>query len=442
IGSNGSKKYRFDIYEGPSLNESDENYEDYIFSIHRTIVESEAQFHQILFTLAPGPITGAKEIHEQQFNKQQGTNWRLNNQQTMQSGLEPFLIDCDLQKKWPVRHAKTQNVVREILAAAVDQKDLVAMASALMRKTPRMIAINTSLKWTIKDEFQATKAAIVENNCKQRALLRDLVKLDEDIAVVVQSQTHRSTSNLGALNEGLELVHSDRYEAKVEERAVLSSKMMDFGGCGRMIERLVKDPRKLGKIEAQIASLSRLQLEYYLLRDWISRVSLPAAMMEALTNAKAYEVNEVSEAPLDEIRGIYLSAKDVYSTDLSHTNDEDNCEDYFLDKSDASDTESRTGSREHVFIDSNFPAYEVLEKVTDTTLDLQNAGTRFEDGHHYCDLLKGHEIDYALRMVPPRSVAFAERAHRIPILGYPGINDTHRWDTGFATTIVNEIIAT
>ncbi|KAG0348334.1 hypothetical protein BG005_011608 [Podila minutissima] len=446
VTQESSKIYRFNIYEGPSLNESAENFEKNIYCIHKTIAESKTEFHQVLFALAPGPITSAirttlrvfsdvfsdlnslfcfvhtkidysrlhsgnkqfrefvkerqrilwKEIHEQQLNKQQGTNCHLNNQQSMQSSLEPFLIDCDLQKKWPVRHAKTQNVVREILAAAVDQTKPVAMASALMRKTPRMIAIDTNLKWTIKDEFQVTKAAIVENNREQRSLLWDLVKLDEDIAVMVRSQTHSATSNYGASNEGLELVHSDRYKVKVEERAVLSSRMMDFDGCGRTIERLVKErqnieieqeiggegydhwmivyrretgaaanldvklyskklvegnsvdgnnadvvalrqrrddlARKLGEIEAQIASLSRLQLEYYLLRAWISRLSLPAAVMEALTN-------EVSDAPLNNIRWIYLSTKDVYSTDLSHTNNEDDYEEYFLDISDASDTE-------------------------------------------------------------------------------------------------------
>ncbi|KAF9369130.1 hypothetical protein CPC16_004749, partial [Podila verticillata] len=59
IASNGAKKYRFNIYEGPSLNESAENFEKNIFSVHRTLVESEQKFHQVLFTLAPGPITSA-----------------------------------------------------------------------------------------------------------------------------------------------------------------------------------------------------------------------------------------------------------------------------------------------------------------------------------------------------------------------------------------------
>ncbi|KAF9389839.1 hypothetical protein CPB97_010477, partial [Podila verticillata] len=60
--SNGGKRYRFNIYEGPSLNESEENFEKNIFSVHRTLVKSEQKFHQVLFTLAPGPITSAIKI--------------------------------------------------------------------------------------------------------------------------------------------------------------------------------------------------------------------------------------------------------------------------------------------------------------------------------------------------------------------------------------------
>lgn len=53
------KKYQFNIYEGPSLNECDNNFEKNVFNIRETIVESEAKFHLVLFTLAPGPITTA-----------------------------------------------------------------------------------------------------------------------------------------------------------------------------------------------------------------------------------------------------------------------------------------------------------------------------------------------------------------------------------------------
>ncbi|KAG0012329.1 hypothetical protein BGZ81_001647, partial [Podila clonocystis] len=46
IASNGAKKYRCNIYEGPSLSESSLDFEKNIFSIHKTLVESEQKFSQ------------------------------------------------------------------------------------------------------------------------------------------------------------------------------------------------------------------------------------------------------------------------------------------------------------------------------------------------------------------------------------------------------------
>lgn len=264
--SESQKKYRFNIYEGPSLNESAEDFEKNIFSIHMTITESKAPFHQVIFTLAPGPLTNAikitikvcsdifsnlsslftfvhtkidlsrlhshnkefrefvherqrilwEEIHGQQLEKQ-GTNQRLISQQRIQASIEPFLIDCDFQTKWPVRLAKTQNVVRDILSAATNQKDPVAMQSSLMKKTPKMIAIDTNLKWTIKDEFEETKAAIIKSNAEQADLLSALERLDKDITALDEIQSNGAASNQGELVEGLEVVFKSRYEVKDEK---------------------------------------------------------------------------------------------------------------------------------------------------------------------------------------------------------------------------------
>ncbi|KAG0097234.1 hypothetical protein BGZ93_003190, partial [Podila epicladia] len=149
IGSNGAKKYRFNIYEGPSLNERDENYENYILNIHKTIVESEAQFHQVLFTLAPGLITGARSIirtfcdifsdinvlfsfvhtkidypklhiGNKQFQDSMKERTELL-QKYIQSPAAPYMIDCNLQSNWPVQRAKTYNVVHDILKSATTQ---------------------------------------------------------------------------------------------------------------------------------------------------------------------------------------------------------------------------------------------------------------------------------------------------------------------------------
>lgn len=48
--------YRFNIYKGPNLNKNAENFKN-IFSIFRTLIESKTKFHQVQFTLDPGPIT-------------------------------------------------------------------------------------------------------------------------------------------------------------------------------------------------------------------------------------------------------------------------------------------------------------------------------------------------------------------------------------------------
>ncbi|KAG0350272.1 hypothetical protein BG005_010193, partial [Podila minutissima] len=147
VGSNSAKKYRFNIYEGPSLNESDENYEKYIFSIHQSIVESESQFHQVLFTLAPGPISGARSIirtfcdifsdinslfsfvhtkidypklhiGNKQFQYSMKERQEILQQYT-QSTATPYLIDNNLTSNRPVQRGKTMNVVHDILLAAI-----------------------------------------------------------------------------------------------------------------------------------------------------------------------------------------------------------------------------------------------------------------------------------------------------------------------------------
>lgn len=68
--------------------------------------------------------------------------------------------------------------------------------------------------------------------------------------------------------------------------------------------------------------------------------------------------------------------------------------------------------------------------------------TRFEDADDYFDLLKGCEIGYALRVVPQDSDSSPTELVEFRFLDTPGINDTKGRDTEFATTIVNEIIAT
>lgn len=76
-----------------------------------------------------------------------------------------------------------------------------------------------------------------------------------------------------------------------------------------------------------MADLWRVQERYFRLRDWISRVSLPAAVMKALTAAIEYKVNETSDAPLETTKEIYLRADGVYSADCCPVKDKEQ-EDY------------------------------------------------------------------------------------------------------------------
>ncbi|KAF9272425.1 hypothetical protein BGZ74_005258, partial [Mortierella antarctica] len=82
------------------------------------------------------------------------------------------------------------------------------------------------------------------------------------------------------------------------------------------------------EIEERIRSKWHLQKEYNLLRDWISRETLPKGVMEELTKEEVYEAKDT---PFDKIRAIYLKSGGVYDTDPcepSETNDGDGDE-YF-----------------------------------------------------------------------------------------------------------------
>ncbi|KFH69374.1 hypothetical protein MVEG_04187 [Podila verticillata NRRL 6337] len=185
IASNGTKKYRFNIYQEPSLNESAENFEKNICNVHDTLVESERKFHNVLFTLAPGPITSAirttirvcsdilfdlsslfsfvhtkidyPKLHLGNKQFQDSTKERQELlQHYIQSSAAPYLIDCNLQSNWPVQRAKTYNVVHDILKTTVGQTPL-ALKSPLMKTTPKMVSIDTELKWRARIAFQNTQ---------------------------------------------------------------------------------------------------------------------------------------------------------------------------------------------------------------------------------------------------------------------------------------------
>ncbi|KAG0348333.1 hypothetical protein BG005_011607 [Podila minutissima] len=190
IGSNGTKKYRFNIYEGPSLNESDENYEKYIFSIHQIIVESEAHFHQVLFTLAPGPITGARSIlrtfcdifsdinslfsfvhtkidypklhiGNKQFQDSMKERTELL-QEYIQSSAAPYMIYCNLQSNWPVQRAKTYNVVHDILRSAIGQTP-IELGRSLPATPDIPVTVTPEYTILVLGRSQSGKSTLVEH---------------------------------------------------------------------------------------------------------------------------------------------------------------------------------------------------------------------------------------------------------------------------------------
>ncbi|KAF9274706.1 hypothetical protein BGZ74_004266, partial [Mortierella antarctica] len=397
IASNGSKKYRFNIYEGPSLNESAENFEKNIFSVHRTLVESKAEIHQVLFTLAPGPITSAirttirvcsdifsdlaslfsfvhtkidypkLHIGNKQFQDSMKERTELL-QKYIQSSTAPYMIDCNLQSNWPVQRAKTYNVVHEILKSATSQTP-VALKSPLMKKTPKMVSIDTNLKWQARDAFQDTQKEITQNNKDLLELRSKIRQLGLDYKTKDQEVNSGKNKEDFSTRDDMEIVFEDKFTAAAEPYPEIYSKTMTFKKQPRTIEKVhmvaenveieqelggegFKDhlppqvrcscllyakkqdsagnpvgeteelakirrerldlEKQLAAVEERIRSKWHVQKEYNLLRDWISRETLPKAVMEELTKAEVYEAKDT---PFDKIKEIYLKSGGVYDTD-------------------------------------------------------------------------------------------------------------------------------
>ncbi|KAG0017339.1 hypothetical protein BGZ81_010784 [Podila clonocystis] len=434
--SNNAKKYRFNIYEGPSLNESAENFEKNIFSVHKTLVESKAEFNQVLFTLAPGPITSAirttirvcsdifsdlnslfsfvhtkvdyPKLHtgNKQFQDSMKERQDLL-QRYIQSGSETYLIDNNLASNLPVQRAKTQNVLHDILKAATEKKP-IALKSPLMKKTPKMVSIDTNLKWQARDDFQETQKEITKNNHELFEIRNKIRELDNIYKAKDQAVNSAQIEKDASSRDDLEIVFHQHFDFEKVQYTEIYSRTMTFKKQDRQIEdvsiqannveieqalggkgcnhwkviyrrenfepgsldvtlyakklgsngTLVGETKELTDIRLQRAELEKqmavveerirsmwhLQKEYNLLRDWISRETLPKAVMEELTKEEVYETKDT---PFDKIKAIYLKSGGVYDTDpcepLEETkNGEDNSEGSCGNK----------GDYEHYFDDS------------------------------------------------------------------------------------------
>ncbi|KAF8981351.1 hypothetical protein BGZ52_002957, partial [Haplosporangium bisporale] len=430
ITPNDAKRYRFNVYEGPSLNESAENFEKNIFSVHSTLVESKAEFHQVLFTLAPGPITSAirttirvcsdifsdlsplfsfvhtkvdyPKLHagNKQFQESMKERQELL-QRYIQSGSDTYLIDNNLQSYSPVQRAKTQNVLHDILKAATNHKP-IALKSPLMKKTPKMVSIDTTLKWQARDEFQKTQKEITKDNGELLEIRNKIRKLDSDYKAKDQEVNAAQIQKDASSRDDLEVIYQDAHEFGKVNFAEISSQPMTLTKQARQIEEVsivnnnvdiehslggkgcnhwkilyrrknfdaaslvvtlyakkqgsngtlvgetpemtdirlqrAELEKQLTVVEERIRSKWHLQKEYNLLRDWISRETLPKAVMQELTKEEVYETKDT---PFDKIKAIYLKSGGVYDTDpcesveaskvhapLTETED---CEDYFKD---------------------------------------------------------------------------------------------------------------
>ncbi|KAG0026516.1 hypothetical protein BGZ81_006294, partial [Podila clonocystis] len=395
IASNGAIRYRLNIYEGPSLNEGALDFEKNIFSIHKTLVDSKAELHQVLFTLAPGPLIGdikatirvcsdifsdlnplfsfvhtkidypKLHVGNKQFQDYMKERTELL-QRYIQSSAAPYMIDCNLQSNWPVQRAKTYNVVHDILKTAIEQPPM-ALKSPLMKKTPKMVSIDANLKWQARDAFQETQKENTQNNKDLLELRGKIRQLNLDYKTKDQEVNSAKSKEDVATRDDMEVVFEDTFSAAAEPYPEIYSKTMTFKQQPRMVEKVhmvyenveieqalggegfnhwniiyrrissavaslvvklyakkqdsagnpVGETEELAKIrrerldlekqlslvEERIRSNRIVQKEYNLLRDWISRETLPKAMMEELTKAEVYEAKET---PFDKIKEIYL----------------------------------------------------------------------------------------------------------------------------------------
>ncbi|KAG0026310.1 hypothetical protein BGZ82_009535 [Podila clonocystis] len=259
IASDEAKKYQFNIYKGPSLNSSAKNFEKNIFCVHRALVESGQKFHQVLFTLAPGPITSDVEttirvcsdvfsdlsplfsfVHTKMDytklyagNKQFQDSLRVKQnllQPSSKSKAFSHLIDCNLESNWPVHRAKTMNVVHDILKSAIGQTP-IALKSPLMKKTPGMIHMDLSLKWRSREALQTSQSEIIQKQDYRFELRCDIDDLNAAYKNIEQEE-------YGAAPADLEVVFEDMFLAPEELYPDMDTRTMTFGKQYRTIEKV------------------------------------------------------------------------------------------------------------------------------------------------------------------------------------------------------------
>ncbi|KAG0328279.1 hypothetical protein BG000_000551, partial [Podila horticola] len=177
ISSHGSKKYRFNAYELPSLNVSDKGFERNIniFNSHRFLFESRIKFHQVLFTLAPGTKTDTSEN--------------------------------------AIQRAKTYLVVRDILFDAAANHEPVSLKSPFIRKTPKVVSIDSVLKSEYRDTLKNINNEMSTSGIELSRLRRKIRKLGEEYNKADKSaNSSRNNEDVASCNK-MDLVFEEKYTA-------------------------------------------------------------------------------------------------------------------------------------------------------------------------------------------------------------------------------------
>lgn len=102
---------------------------------------------------------------------------------------------------------------------------------------------------------------------------------------------------------------------------------------------------------------------------------------------------------------------------------------------------SKTESIKRICISSNLPAYEIVDKATGMTVDVQNLHA-IQDECDFHELLSGREHKYTLSMVAPDPTMLPSDCVEFQFLDTPGLNDTDHRSVDIAANIVKEILAT
>ncbi|KAF9369973.1 hypothetical protein CPB97_003122 [Podila verticillata] len=296
-------------------------------------------------------------------------------QRYIQSSANPYMIDCNLQSNWPVQRAKTYNVVYDILKTATSQAPL-ALKPPLIKKTPKMVSIDTNLNWQARVAFQPIQKDIIQNNRDLSAIRSKVSRLYaeyKNMDQVVNGTKHKEDV---ATRDDMEVVFEDEYLASAEPYPRIYSRTMTFDKQPRTIEKVhtvsenieiekilggegsnfcsvvyrrktpeaaslvvrlyskkldidgsqvgetenmavIRNQRTaaietLRRAEARSRALTKLQTEYNLLRFVIFREHIPWTVMELLTLEEVYEMRET---PYDTIRDIYLKSESAFGSD-------------------------------------------------------------------------------------------------------------------------------